>query len=154
MTIVSTEPKTTSPPLPTQPSGVTLLPGETVLGEFQAQIARCSGSDWVATIPPLAATVTTYRLILRPQTRRPYQPASIPSVYVTEVVDMPLRRRMGVRVCLKTGHQLNLYAGYSLSGSLSETLRAMLTSPIGAPRFRPRLSRRSLHRLIQFIDKL
>lgn len=142
------------PAIPAQPSGVTLLPGEAILGEFQVQIARRTGSDWVATIPPLAATVTNYRLILRPQTRRPYPPASIPSVYVTEVAELPLGRRMAVRVCLKTGHQLNLYAGYSPSGNLSETLRAMLTSPIGAPGFRPRLSRRSLHRLIQFINKL
>lgn len=153
MTLTAPGPKLMSPPAPPAP-GLNLLDGETRLGEFQVQIARRTGSDWVATIPPLTATITNYRLILRPQTRRPYPLASIPSVYVTEVMELPLGRRMAVRVCLKTGHQLNLYAGYSPSGSLAETLRTMLTSPIGAPNFRAHLSRRSLERLIHFINRL
>lgn len=132
-----------------------LLPGEHQLGEYQVTIARYAPSGWTATVPPLTAAVTNCRLILQPQTRRPYTPASIPSTYITKVADMVLDHRTGLMIALKTGHRLFLFTSWNSSGDrLSDALRAMLTSPIGAGEFYPQLDQNALRRLIRFISGL
>src|SRR5512143_4142032 len=113
----------TNPPIP-------LLPGELQLGEYQVAVARYSQSGWTPTVPPLNAMVTNFRLILQPQTRRHYNPASIPSTYITRVCDVMLGHRSGVLVDLKTGHQLYLFISWSNGSKLSETLHTMLTTPV------------------------
>lgn len=137
----------------TNPS-ILLLPGENQLGEYQVAIARYNQSGWTPTVPPLNATVTNFRLILQPQTRRPYNPASIPSTYITRVCDVMLGHRSGVLIDLKTGHQLYLFISWSNGTKLSETLHTMLTSPVGTNDFHHHLRLRDLKRIIQFISRL
>jgi hypothetical protein len=130
-----------------------LLPGEHKLGQYQVAIARyAEPSGWSATVPPINALVTNYRLILQPQTRRPYTPASIPSNYITKVgeVDLGLHHH-GVRIGLKTGHQIFLLISWSQGSDMANSLETMLTSPIGNSL---KLKSGDLNRIIRFITKL
>jgi hypothetical protein len=129
------------------------LPGENKLGQYQVAIARyATASGWSPTVPPLNALVTNYRLILHPQTRRPHTPASIPSTYITkiETVDMG-QYHHGVRICLKTGHQLYLLISWSQGNEMTHSLETMLTSPVGNAL---KLKAVDLNRLIKFISRL
>jgi hypothetical protein len=127
--------------------------GEIKLGQYQVAIVRYTTTGWVPTVPPLNAYVTNYRLILHPQTRRPYPPASIPNTYITQVSDIELAQRPAVKICLKTGHRIYLHTTWSESDNLTETMMRMLTSPIGNS-FELKPAQRDLNRLIRFISKL
>ena len=127
--------------------------GETKLGQYQVAIVRYTASGWVPTVPPLNAIVTNYRLILHPQTRRPYPPASIPNTYITKVSDVELGQRPAVKIGLKTGHRIYLYTTWSEGENLTETMMTMLTSPIGNT-YKLHPAQRDLNRLIRFISKL
>lgn len=135
-------------------SSIPLLSGEQKLGEYQVAIARYSQSGWTPTVPPLNATVTNFRLILQPQTRRHYSPASIPSTYITKVCEVMLGHRSGVLIDLKTGHQLYLFISWSNGSKLSDTLHTMLTSPVGTNDFHHHLRLSDLKKIIQFISRL
>jgi hypothetical protein len=127
--------------------------GEIKLGQYQVHVVRYTSTGWVPTVPPLNAIVTNYRLILHPQTRRPYPPASIPNTYITNVSDVDLAQRAAVKISLRTGHRIYLYTSWTAGENLTETLTAMLTSPIGnAYELKP--AQRDLNRLIRFISKL
>ena len=101
---------------------VEFLRGEWQHGQFQVQIARSTHTGWVASIPPLSATVTNLRLILVPQTRKPHPPASIPGLYIVKVRSMTLSQRPAVRsgsrlamrlTCLSAGDRVtNLTASF------------------------------------------
>ncbi len=130
-----------------------LVQGETKLGEYQVAIVRYTSSGWVASVPPLYVIITNYRLILHPQTRRPYPPASIPSNYITKVVEVELGQRPAVQIALKTGHQLFLFISWSQGTELTETIKIMLTSPVGNT-FKHDPALRDLNRLIAFIQRL
>lgn len=129
------------------------LPGERKLGQYQVAIARYAlPSGWSPTVPPLNAMVTNYRLILQPQTRRPYTPASIPGNYITKVDEVFLdQHHHGVRICLKTGHQLYLLISYSQGSDMAHSLETMLTSPVGNTL---KIKSRDLSRIIRFITSL
>jgi hypothetical protein len=131
-----------------------LLPNEYHLGEYHVTLARYTPSGWKDTVPPLKAAVTNYRLLLQPQTRRPYNPASIPSTYITKVSDVTLDHRSGVMIALKTGQRLYLFVGWASDTPFTETLQAMLTSPVGTAAFHHQLRQRDLKRMIQFISQL
>ena len=130
-----------------------LLPGERKLGQYQVAIARyAEPSGWSATVPPLNALVTTYRLFLQPQTRRPYTPASIPSNYITKVETVDLgQHHHGVRIDLKTGPQLYLLISWSQGSEMAHSLETMLTSPVGNSL---KLKHDDLDRMIRFISGL
>ncbi len=130
-----------------------LLQGEFKLGYYLVEVARCLDTGWVASVPPLDALVTNYRLILAPQTRRRYEPASIPAVYILKIHEMQLGRRLGTIVSLKTGHQLPLFIGYGHAGDFAENIKTMLTTPAGSG-FKPNPAQNDLQRLIHFIQSL
>ncbi len=138
--------------MPNQPPP--FLPGEHLLGEYQVAVARYTPSGWSPTVPPLNALVTNFRLILQPQTRRPYDPASIPSTYITKVCEVMFGARAGMMVVLKTGHRLNLFISWSSGVPLAEALHTMLSSPVGSNSFRDHLRQRDVKRLIRFISQL
>jgi hypothetical protein len=129
-----------------------LLEGESSIGRFQVVVARYTASEWVSTVPPLDVIVTNYRLILHPQTRRPHQPASIPNTYITRVAEVELGQRAAVEICLKTGHRLFFFINWSQGAHLAETIRTMLTLPIGNAFQHPQES--EINRLIRFIQRL
>jgi hypothetical protein len=127
--------------------------GEIKLGQYQVHVVRYTVSGWVPTVPPLNAIVTNYRLILHPQTRRPYPPASIPNTYIIKISEVELGQRPAVKISLRTGHKIYLYTSWSQGEKLTETITTMLTSPIGNT-YELKPAQRDLNRLIRFISKL
>lgn len=130
-----------------------ILPGEQRLGEYQISIIRRTATGWSPTVPPLDALVTNYRLLLKPQLRRPYPPASIPSSYITSISEIDLGQKPGVKICLKTGHQIHMLISWSQAAQLADDIKAMLTSPIGNF-FMDKPIERDLKRLIRFVSQL
>jgi hypothetical protein len=132
---------------------VEFLRGERQHGQFQVQIARSTHTGWVASIPPLSATVTNLRLILVPQTRKPHPPASIPGLYIVKVHSMTLSQRPAVQVRLKIGYEINLFVGWGQSDEFDRQLRRLLTPP-PTDRFVALLNHEDLVRMIDGINRL
>lgn len=130
-----------------------LLPGECKLGRYHVAILRHSSTGWVPTTPPVNILVTNYRLVLHPQTRRKYQPAVIPSTFITQVSKAEMGYHKGVRIGLKNGMWLYLTINWSESQELTEAVKKMLVSPIGNT-FIPNPAQAELNRLIEFISRL
>ncbi|CAG1770642.1 hypothetical protein BAC2_01191 [uncultured bacterium] len=131
-----------------------LVKGERTLGNYQLQIARRADSGWTVTIPPLHALVSNYRLILWPQTRRPYPPASIPSSYIISVNTVQLDHRTAVLIRLKTGHEVYIIVATSDGAPLAETIQRMLTPPIRGRVYRAQLPKIDIERMIHMIETL
>lgn len=130
-----------------------LLAGEYKLGQYQVEIVRHTASGWAPTVPPLNALVTNYRLVLHPQTRRRYAPASIPSTAITQVTDVMLNHRQGVRIALKEGLRLYVIVSWSQGDELTSTMKIMLTTPLGNA-FTASPAHQDMDRLIEFIKRL
>jgi hypothetical protein len=130
-----------------------LLPGECKLGRYHVAILRHTSSGWVPTTPPVNVLVTNYRLLLHPQTRRQYQPAVIPSHFITQVTKADMGYHRGVRIGLKNGMRLYMTINWSENEALTDTVTKMLTSPIGNS-FIPHPAEADLNRLIEFISHL
>lgn len=131
-----------------------LIPGEVKLGEYQVTIARYTPYGWSPSIPPLNALVSNYRLILQPQTRRHYAPASIPNTYITQVTEVDLgQHRHGLRISLKTGHRMYMFISWDQGAELVGALQKMLVSPVGNA-FELKPAHADLERLIKFISGL
>jgi hypothetical protein len=131
-----------------------LLKGERILGSYQLQIARRTDSGWTVTIPPLYALVTNQRLILWPQTRRSYPPASIPRGYVVKVNPVTLDHRNAVLLQLKTGHEVYMIVSLSEGGPFVEMVKKMLTPPLLGRIFKARVPKGDIERLIQLIEQI
>ena len=129
-----------------------LLPGESKLGRYHVAILRHTSSGWVPTTPPLNALVTNYRLLMHPQTRRQYQPAIIPSSFITQVGKAELGYHKGVTIGLKNGMRLYMTINWSEDQELTDAITTMLTSPLGT--FIPHPAQEDLTRLIAFISHL
>jgi len=131
-----------------------LLPGECKLGSYHVAILRYTPSGWSPTTPPLNALVTNYRLLLRPQTRRQYQPAVIPSHFIMQIGEVEMGYHKGVKIALKNGMRLYLTISYSEDDShLTETVTKMMTSPLGNA-YISDPAEEDLTRLISFISQL
>lgn len=127
-----------------------MVEGEQKIGYYQVQVARLTSSGWVATVPPLNALVTNARLILLPQTRKPYPPASIPRTYITGITTVALSARQGVQVHLKTGYEINMYVVWSEGENFLEAARQMLTPALRA-QYVTTLSQQRIQRMIEAI---
>lgn len=130
-----------------------LQAGEKRFGEYLVQIARPTASGWVASIPPISGTITNRRLILVPQTRRPYPPASIPGIYIRNVSNITLSQRRAVQIELKIGYVLNLFVGWGQSEDFAAHLTTMMNPPQRQP-YVPVLSQQSVLRMIEQISQL
>jgi hypothetical protein len=128
--------------------------GERQLGQYQVQIARQAPSEWTVTIPPLNVIATNFRLILWPQTLKPYPPASIPCTYITEASDVQMGHRRGLMLSLKTGHKIYMIVAASQERKLTDNIRRMVLPPKQVRVFSARIAQRDLSRLINFIEKL
>ena len=130
-----------------------LQTGEKQLGEYLVQIARPAGSGWVASIPPITARITNRRLILVPQTRKPYPPASIPGIHILKVNNILLGQRRAVQMHLKIGYNLNLFVGWGQGEDFARHLKRMLVPSLRG-HYVPMLSEAELMRLIEQISQL
>jgi hypothetical protein len=107
----------------------------------------------VAGIPPITAKVTNRRLILMPQTRRPYPPASIPGVHMLKVANILLSQRRAVQIQLSMGYNLNLFVGWGQGEEFATHLNRMM-NPSLRTGYHPSLSEADLKRLIEEISQL
>lgn len=130
-----------------------LQTGEKQLGEYLVQIARPAGSSWVASIPPITAKITNRRLILVPQTRKPYPPASIPGIHILRVSNVMLGQRRAVEMRLRIGYNLNLFVGWGQGEDFTRHLKRMLVPSLRG-RYVPMLDAAELMRLIEQISIL
>jgi hypothetical protein len=130
-----------------------LQAGERQLGEYLVQIARPAGSGWVAGIPPITARITSRRLILVPQTRKPYPPASIPGIHILKVDNIMLGQRRAVQIYLKIGYNLNLFVGWGQGEDFARHLKRLLLPSLRG-RYVPSLTEEELLRLIEEISHL
>ena len=130
-----------------------LLTGECKLGRYHVAILRHTSSGWVPTTPPVNVLVTNYRVLMHPQTRRQYQPAVIPSTFITQVGQADMGYHKGVRIGLKNGMRIYLTINWSENEDLTEAITKMLTSPLGNT-FIPHPAEEDLNRIIAFISDL
>jgi len=132
-----------------------LLSGESKLGRYHVAILRRTSSGWVPTTPPLNVLVTNYRLLMHPQTRRQYQPAVIPSHFITHVGKTDLGYHKGVTIGLKNGMHLYLTINWSENDNedMTDAITKMLTSPLGNS-FMLHPAEQDLTRMIAFISSL
>lgn len=131
-----------------------LQPGEKQFGEYLVQIARPAGSGWVASIPPITARITNRRMILVPQTRKPYPPASIPSMYILKIDNVMLGQRRAVQIRLKIGFNLNLFVGWGQGEDFAQHLKRMLIPSLHSGQYVPVLTEAEITRLIEQISQL
>ncbi|RMG86433.1 MAG: hypothetical protein D6712_07495 [Chloroflexi bacterium] len=128
------------------------IEGERRLGFYQAELARLNGiGHWTPTIPPLMVIVTNYRLLLYPQTRRKYTPASIPARYLQSVGKVELGTFYGIRLILRTGYQLNFVVGPKQQQELFDDIEVMRLPPTRI-RFDETVPRQDIERLVQYLE--
>lgn len=130
-----------------------LLQGERRLGEYVVALIRRTPHGWSPTVPPLDALVTNYRMLLQPQTRRPYDPASIPANYIMRVREVEINSGLGIHVSLRTGHSLYILPSASHGSGMTDCLKALLTAP-ATSHFHLHPPSRDLQRLIDYISHL
>jgi hypothetical protein len=130
-----------------------LVEGEEPAGRYLVEIARWTEGEWVATVPLLDALVTNCRLVLKPQGRRPYAPASIPQHYIRTIEELDLGPRPGVKIALSTGHILYLVVRSTHGTEFSFAVRRLLIRPISLD-LKARLPATDINRLIAAIMSL
>ncbi|MFQ3567791.1 MAG: hypothetical protein SNJ59_12420 [Aggregatilineales bacterium] len=131
-----------------------LIDGERPLGTYHVRLVRFTYSGWTVTVPPLHAVVSNFRLILWPQTRRRYTPASLPRTYILGMGEVQLDERRGVLIRLRTGHQLFMIVHPSELPEFVLTLQSMLTPPVRGRIYTARPLRRDLQRIIHTIQRI
>jgi hypothetical protein len=140
------------------PDSEILLPGESILGNYNAAVARWSTDRWVSTIPALYAAVTQQRLILRPQARKRYEPAIIPGRSILNIEAKTLatgnnNHRQGVVIRLKQNYHFTLFINPRDSGNFVQYIRAMAALP-PSKTYEPPLEPDALQKLINFLESL
>jgi hypothetical protein len=131
-----------------------LVRGEVLRAEYELQLARRSASGWAMTIPPLRGAITNYRLILWPQTRRPYPPASIPRQYILRWQPVQMEYRTCTMMKLKSGHVLYIVAPLDTEKQFYAHLTDMIIPPLDGEFYNDRIIMRDLRRLIALIEAL
>jgi len=129
-----------------------LVEGERQLGRYQAAVLRRRDGGWTATVPPLNIVATNYRLILWPQTLRPYPPASIPCTFIREAGEVVTDQGRALRLRLDTGHRIYLLVGSEHGRTLRGDIRQMVRPPRTTVAFAANVARDEIMRLIAFFS--
>ncbi len=130
-----------------------LAADEVVFGEYQVQIARMSSAGWTPTMPPLYATITDRRILLKPQTRRRYSPAIIPARHILQHQHMLLGQHNGVALVLSNDYTLYLIIGWRDGDKFIKDLHKMLAAPPKV-RFTQEIDTAALFKLIDAVKTL
>ncbi len=129
-----------------------LVEGEQQFGRYQAAVLRRRDGGWSATVPPLNIVATKYRLILWPQTLRPYPPASIPCTFIREAGEVVTDQGRALRLRLDTGHRIYLLVGAEHGRTLRSDIRQMVRPPRTTVAFAANVARDEIMRLIAFFS--
>lgn len=130
-----------------------LVEGETLIGDYQVQIARWRDNVWTPTLPTLYMILTNYRMILQPHSRKRHEPAIIPKRYISKVEELKMDFRRGVVLHLPTGHIVGMFIGDDPQRQVLRSLRATFVPPSPVI-FRPEIDLQNLNKLIEFLDNL
>lgn len=125
--------------------------GERRLGRYTVVILRQSGERWMPAMLQLDATVTNFRLLLRPH-RKKYQPASLPQQYITTIEKALKDRYHCIELALTTGHLLYLMLSTGRPDDFYDDLHTMKT-PRPNFQFDDTIAKQDIERLITFFGK-
>lgn len=126
--------------------------GENLLGRYHVEINRRSGDRWVSTVPPLYALTTDRRMVLQPQTRKKYEPASLPGGAIKDVNIVKARRSLAC-VTLKNDYRITLTISWGNISEFIDQIRMIAELPPQREYDAP-LSSENLNRLIEFLESL
>lgn len=126
-----------------------LSPHERVIERFNAQIVRKHDGRWQHTVPAIYVLLTDLRLILQPQTRKRYEPATIPLRYIRRVKRLKAAS-YGFSLHLKSGPTIYLFASWSSQIDLIELLEELAEVPY-AREYEAPLAVPDIHKLIEFV---
>lgn len=125
--------------------------GERRLGRYTVVILRQSGEHWEPSMLQLDATVTNFRLLLRPH-RKKYKPASLPEQYITAIEKMLKGRYHCIEVQLSTKHVLYLMLSTGRLDNFYDDLHAM-KAPRPHFQFDDNIAKQDIDRLITFFGR-
>lgn len=129
-----------------------LVEGERRLGRYTiVLLQQTSTSRWSPSVMQLDATVTNYRLMLRPFKKK-YTPASLPSHYMKHIELTQKGRYHCIEVTLITNHLLCLMLSTGRLSDLFDDMHAMMRKP---PKFQfdDTVARDDIQRLITFFGR-
>jgi hypothetical protein len=129
-----------------------LTPDERIMGRYNAEFASKSGERYIPLLMPLLLLVTNRRVILQPQKRKHYEPASIPGRFISDVQEITLPRQ-GVAITLQDGRVLNLFVGWGRDNDLISSLRIIASLPPTRDYNMP-LSFDHLQKLIDYMESI
>jgi hypothetical protein len=129
-----------------------LIEGERRLGRYTVVLLQQTNNDkWQPSVMQLDATVTNYRLLLRPF-RKKYAPACLPSHYIKSVEMTVKGHHHCVELHLITNHYICAMLSTGKLDDLYHDLSAMKQPP---PRFAfdDKIARKDIERLITFFGR-
>ncbi|MGB1285979.1 MAG: hypothetical protein ACPG7F_05560 [Aggregatilineales bacterium] len=126
--------------------------GEYRVGRYTVVILRRSGDNWYPAMMHLDAVITNYRLMLRPF-RKKYEPATLPSSYISRIEISKRGMHHCVSLQLATEHELNLMLSTGHIEDLASDLRLMKIPRRSHYDFDDSIARRDIQRLISFFGK-
>lgn len=131
--------------------GMSLVEGERILGRYTVNVLRESSGTWSSTMIPLDATITNYRMMLRPHKKK-YEPATLPGRYVRSVQMTRKGAYHCVEVLFVTNQFLYLILSTGKLDNFYEDLAAMKSPP---PKFKfdDTVAQRDIERLISFFGR-
>lgn len=125
--------------------------GERRLGRYTVVILRQLDGDWTPAMLQLDATVTNYRLLLRPH-RKKYQPASLPEQYISAIKQTTKGHYHCVELKLTTQHVLYLMLSTGRLDDFYDDLHAM-KAPRPQFQFDETVAKQDIERLITFFGR-
>jgi hypothetical protein len=130
---------------------MSLIEGERILGRYTVNVLRESAGTWSSTMMPMDATITNYRLMLRPHKKK-YEPATLPGTLVRSAHMTHKGAFHCVEVLFVTNHFLYLILSTGKLDNFCEDLAAMKSPP---PKFRfdDSVAQHDIERLINFFGR-
>jgi hypothetical protein len=122
------------------------------MGRYNAEVAHWSAGRWVPLVMPLMMLVTNRRLILQPQKRKHYEPASIPGRYIRDVVEITTPKQ-GITLTLQDGRRISLFVGWGRDNDLMSAIRIIAALPPERTYNMP-LSFDHLQKLIDYVESM
>jgi hypothetical protein len=129
-----------------------LITGEMIMGRYNAEVAHRSGDRYVPLVMPLMMLVTNRRVVLQPQKRKRYEPASIPGRYIRSVDEIKTPKQ-GITLTLRDGRTISLFVGWGRDNDLISVIRIIAALPPSRSYNMP-LSVDHLHKLIDYMGTL
>lgn len=125
-----------------------LLDDEQIQGNYNIEIARWSNGRFTTTVPALYATITDMRMVLVPQTRKRYEPASIHGSIIANIEPLD-SVRPGICLRLTTGQCITMFLPVVAPDTFKQQLNALTKSD---KTYNVPLSLTGLQRLIAFFE--